>query len=252
MRDLVVKLAGAIILSLPVWFCQGLLGLSGFLSRVAKIAIVQKRLGDATRHPDQSALLREVVAKCGQRAAYLEFGVWRGESMQIAIDGFAGRDVDFFGFDSFEGLPEDWNRYFGKKMAAGSFDTGGSLPEIGHNRVTFIKGWFEDTLPGFLRAQTEITGPERDIVLYLDADLYHPTLFVLHRIAGCREHFFVLCDDWTGGVCEAVYDFAQTSSFRMTFIGQVRSEVHGLPKKVSLLLTQAGGPASPNASAVPT
>jgi hypothetical protein len=49
-----------------------------------------------------------------------------------------------------------------------------------------------------------------------------------------------------------VYDFAQTSSFRMTFIGQVRSEVHGLPKKVSLLLTQAGGPASPNASAVPT
>lgn len=59
---------------------------------------------------------------------------------------------------------------------------------------------------------------------------------MLHRIAGVRDRFFILCDDWTGGTGEAVSSFARTSNFRMRFIGQVRSDVHGLPKKVSLEL----------------
>jgi len=49
-----------------------------------------------------------------------------------------------FGFDSFEGLPEDWSGPWIK----GSFDMNGNLPRV-HPNVQLIKGWFDDTIPEF-------------------------------------------------------------------------------------------------------
>ena len=52
----------------------------------------------------------------------------------------------FLGFDSFEGLPETWN----KNNKAGTFDAGGRMPMIDDTPVKFIKGWFppvSDKLP---------------------------------------------------------------------------------------------------------
>lgn len=77
---------------------------------------------------------------------------------------------------------------------------------------------------------------------------YHPPLFVLHRIAGVRDRFHVLCDDWTGGTCEAVWSFARTSGFRIRFLGKVSSRVHGLPKKVSLELLRPPAKGCPRPS----
>src|SRR5206468_1901540 len=75
------------------------------------------------------------------------------------------------GFDSFEGLPEIWS-----DKPKGAFSTGGSPPQIMDPRVTFYKGWFEQTLPKY-------SAPKRDVVIVnMDADLYSSTIFVLRSL----------------------------------------------------------------------
>ena len=55
-----------------------------------------------------------------------------------------------YGFDSFEGLPEKWRNGFEK----GTFNRNGNLPKV-NNNVELIKGWFDDTLPNFIKNQNK-------------------------------------------------------------------------------------------------
>lgn len=102
---------------------------------------------------------------------YLEFGVYNSESMRKWIALSKDDRSRFYGFDSFEGLPEAWNAEKGK----GYFDAGGKAPEIGDNRVTFIKGWFEKTVPNFVMDFS----PQHRLIIHLDADLYASTIIPL-------------------------------------------------------------------------
>jgi predicted O-methyltransferase YrrM len=101
-----------------------------------------------------------------------EFGVWQGESINF----FARNcpNARLFGFDSFEGLEEDW---YGYKLHKGLFSTNGKLPKVEKN-VTLIKGWFEDTLPKFINELDQ----EKISVLHMDADTYKPTKYVLNAL----------------------------------------------------------------------
>lgn len=105
---------------------------------------------------------------------YLEFGVYKGESMSYWTGIHAHPDSRFIGFDSFEGLPEDW-RYFGGTIESSTFDAGGVVPDVDDQRAEFVKGLFQDSLPGFLEAFE----PRSRIVLHCDADLYSSTLYAL-------------------------------------------------------------------------
>ncbi len=107
--------------------------------------------------------------------SYIEFGVWKGESLGewIGINTDAGSR--FYGFDSFEGLPEEWDRYFGKTTGKDVFDVGGVIPTIKDARVKFVKGWFQRTLSNFLR-NTQLPHP---IVVHIDSDLHSSALYVL-------------------------------------------------------------------------
>jgi hypothetical protein len=49
------------------------------------------------------------------------------------------------GFDSFQGLPENWL----PQRPAGCFSLQGLVSELHDDRVTFFKGWFEETLPSY-------------------------------------------------------------------------------------------------------
>lgn len=102
---------------------------------------------------------------------YLEFGVYQGESLRWWINQCTDPGARFIGFDTFSGLPEDWT----PDRPKGHFDTGGQLPVVNDDRVSFERGMFQETLPTFLQ-HFERTGR---IVAHLDADLYSSTLFVL-------------------------------------------------------------------------
>lgn len=107
----------------------------------------------------------------GSAIDYLEFGVFKGKTINAWASLNANARSRFFGFDSFEGLPDDWNR--SKKK--GAFSTEGQIPIVNDHRVTFVKGLFQETLPGFLNG---FRSSERLVVL-IDSDLYSSALFVL-------------------------------------------------------------------------
>ena len=114
----------------------------------------------------------------GKRVLYLEFGVHRGQSMRVFSSLLEGADSELHGFDSFLGLPEEFDAAGG--YPKGRFSTDGVEPAIDDPRVTFHKGWFQETLPSF-----EL--PEHDVlVINVDADLYSSTIFVLDEL---REAF---------------------------------------------------------------
>ncbi len=128
------------------------------------------------RFPDRIGLYRHLAEHelAGQPIDYLEFGVYRGDSMRAWSGLNAHPESRFVGFDSFEGLPEDWTGDLG----AGAFDTGGAIPAIADPRVRFVKGWFQHSLPGFLRDHV----PDRRLVVHNDSDLYSSTLYVLAQM----------------------------------------------------------------------
>ena len=101
---------------------------------------------------------------------YLEFGVSKGFSFKWWVEHNKNEASCFFGFDTFTGLPEDWNVF-----KAGAMSAGGNFPQLNDNRANFIKGLFQDTLPAFLK---EFRNDKRKII-HLDADLYTSTLYVL-------------------------------------------------------------------------
>lgn len=105
---------------------------------------------------------------------YLEFGVYRGESIRMWTNLNRDNSSRFFGFDSFEGLPEAW----GKSMRQGDFSLKGEVPRINDPRVSFMKGWFNDTLVPFL-ATFE---PRSSLVVHNDSDLYSSTLYILTKL----------------------------------------------------------------------
>jgi len=101
---------------------------------------------------------------------YLEFGVYRGQSIRWYLLKLAP-ESNLYGFDSFEGLPEEWISY-GEK---GRFNCDGHIPDIAAPNLRFIKGWFEESLTPFLAST--ILNPR--LVIHIDADLYSSTIYIL-------------------------------------------------------------------------
>lgn len=105
---------------------------------------------------------------------YLEFGVSKGVSMKWWLSKLKNENALFFGFDTFEGIPEDWGT-----KPKGSYTNYGNIPEVDDSRCTFIKGLFQDTLTEFVRSQPL----NQRLVVHLDADLYTSTLYCLFQLA---------------------------------------------------------------------
>jgi len=132
-----------------------------------------KSLGDEQPSMTGSAakIFRLALDGAQVQGLVLEFGVFMGRSIrQIAalVNGAV------HGFDSFEGIPEDWCHE--KK---GSYSTGGIIPKVPAN-VHLHAGWFEDTVPAFIHDEA---GPIRFI--NIDCDLYSSTRTVLDLL--CRQ-----------------------------------------------------------------
>lgn len=105
----------------------------------------------------------------------LEFGVYSG--LTISCLATARPELEFHGFDSFEGLPEDWD--MGMKQVKGdAFDRKGELPEVPDN-VKLYKGWFNETLEPFLDKENVSSLVS---FLHVDCDIYSSTDYVLNTL----------------------------------------------------------------------
>lgn len=147
------------------------------LNRDARVAAWIRSNRDAAvlkNRFDLFTYLDENVLAKNEPIDYIEFGVFKGESIRHWAAMNAHPQSRFFGFDSFEGLPADWT----SSVRSGHFTTGGQLPVIDDSRVTFIKGWFQETLRPFLESFT----PRNRLVIHHDSDLYSSVLYCLTQM----------------------------------------------------------------------
>lgn len=104
---------------------------------------------------------------------YFEFGVAGGYSFKWWLDKNKSEESRFFGFDTFEGLPEKWGA-FEKGSMAYAMD---SL-DIHDPRSSFYKGLFQDTLLPFL----EIYDNRNRKLIHIDSDLFSSALFTMTQM----------------------------------------------------------------------
>lgn len=161
----------------------------------------------------QQDLRRDAVLKAPADGLFLEFGVWKGRWLRF----LAGeRPVQFYGFDSFEGLPEPWSI-----RPTGTFDLKGEMPEMPPN-VTLVKGWFENTLQPFLEAHPG----EPVSYIDMDCDIYSATSYVLETLKSrLRVGTVILLDDflikpgWERAEHKAFMDFVARYGVKFDYTG---------------------------------
>jgi hypothetical protein len=113
----------------------------------------------------------------------LEFGVYRGESLLYLAERCPERRV--YGFDSFEGLPDDW-----WARPKGFFKT--EPPRIEGPNLKLVKGLFQESLPRFL---AEWSG--RAALLHIDCVLYESTrACLLPILSRCQVGTVVVFDEY--------------------------------------------------------
>jgi hypothetical protein len=97
---------------------------------------------------------------------WCEFGVREGRSLKWLINQYPSQVIH--AFDSWKGLPEDWDHGTGK-VSDMSCD-----PPAVPDHIQLHKGWFKDTLPQW---KQDNKGPIA--FLHMDADIYSSTKEVL-------------------------------------------------------------------------
>ena len=149
------------------------------------------------------ALFDSMTKKSKQDRPFYEFGVWRGISFKYLINTFNKG----YGFDTFEGLPEDWHQ-----EQKGTYSADGVIPKI--TGGTFIAGKFEDTLPTFFAESRPIAS-----IINFDADLYSSTLCALnyskpvidkHTILIFDE--FIINNHWEQDEYKALNEFCSNNN----------------------------------------
>lgn len=99
---------------------------------------------------------------------WAEFGVATGRSANWFLK-LLKKDGKLHLFDSFEGLPEDWDLNVDGSQVhrKGTFSRNGVAPHIDDDRAVIHQGWFSETLPVEFEEQLGF--------VHLDADLYSST-----------------------------------------------------------------------------
>lgn len=120
-------------------------------------------------HGYASQVFKYALQHATVQGLVMEFGVFNGKSIRLIANMVDG---PVHGFDSFEGIPEDWNH-----EQAGSYSTQHVLPDVPAN-VQLHPGWFHDSIPKFIQKES---GPIR--FMNIDCDLYSSTKVVLSLLA---------------------------------------------------------------------
>ena len=142
---------------------------------------------------------------------YLEFGVYAAHSINFLSN--AKKETIFYGFDSFEGLPEDWRTGYPRGMFKCE------LPEVNDN-VVLIKGYFDESLPNFIKEHSETCA-----FIHVDCDLYSSTKTVLDNLKNqIKAGTIILFDEyfnypgWQEGEYKAFQEFIMENQLHYEYL----------------------------------
>ena len=190
-----------------------------FLASVSSAEFFLKHMRMSRNTILAESLLEFALKQCVVDGLVMEFGVFRGKSLRIIADRTA---QTVFGFDSFEGLPEDWDN----AQKKGQFSLAGVAPRFEQSNVTLVPGWFEHTLPKFL---AENPGPARFV--HVDADIYSAAVTILTALRGRIVPGTVIQFDeyfnypgWEHHEFKAFEEFIRDTGLRFEYLGFASSQ----------------------------
>ncbi|MCX7747699.1 MAG: class I SAM-dependent methyltransferase [Clostridia bacterium] len=189
------------------------MGVLGFIDRLrnddkfSRTRIILENLKKLSVDEFGSGMIKafEFVSEMKLEGDYLEFGCFGGYTMTWAYKAAKRCDMNkikFYGFDSFEGLPDikgvdadipefkkgefsSSEKEFYKDLRRGGVDI---------SRVTTIAGWYDKVLTEELRSKLPL---KEAAVVLVDCDLYISTVPVLEFISPYLvEGTVILFDDW--------------------------------------------------------
>lgn len=120
---------------------------------------------------ERANLINESLKESKISGLICEFGVLKGRTITQIAKFFSEEPV--YGFDSFEGLPEEWRMRDDFSFSKGSMSVNGYLPVVPAN-VELIKGWYNESLPAWVKNHND---PIKFI--HVDCDLYSSTIEIL-------------------------------------------------------------------------
>jgi len=177
-----------------------------------------------------SLSIEDARRKFPSRKRVLEFGVYKGGMINYQARKFTG--LNFVGFDSFEGLQEQWSGMAPEK----TFDLGGKLPRVRPN-VSLVKGWFVDSAP---RWKAQNAGSDIPLLVHVDCDTYAATVDVLEVCADYVEqglvfHFddFFGFPDWRTGGFKALQEISEKRRWRLTYLSYGTKEAAFFAEKAA-------------------
>lgn len=191
------------------------------------VEFVSNNLGKAVMFSSREKLWDYCIEKILELRAepdltVLEFGVYKGQSINVIARKLPKSRI--YGFDSFEGLEEDWSGYL---MIKGAFSTDGSVPKCRSN-VELVKGWYTDTLPKFLEKSTA----SQVHLLHMDSDTFTPTIYVLKSLlVMLKKGSIVIFDEyfgyqgWKQHEYKAWEEIVSTNNIRYRYIGYTNVQV---------------------------
>lgn len=150
------------------------------ISQKQTVDIVRSEMQDAVCILDHRTFLRHVMTFATE-GVVLEFGVYSGTTINWMAADHPNRQ--FYGFDTFLGLPESWAGY-----EHYDFNREGEAPSVGPN-VQLIKGLFSETIPNYLAANQDTA------VVHVDCDLYSSTVSIFAGLGHTLKSGCVLIFD---------------------------------------------------------
>ena len=177
---------------------------------------VEAKMLDKPRYAMRTFLFDKIIPTLELgNGLMLEFGVYKAQTINYLAR--LRPDKVIHGFDSFEGLPEKW-----VVVPKGTFNLEGKLPEVEKN-VILHKGWFQDTLPGFLEHYKEAVA-----FMHVDADLYSSCKYVLETlkqriVPGTVIQFdeYFNYPGWQEGEFKAFQEFVNKYNIDYEYLGYV-------------------------------
>jgi len=114
------------------------------------------------------ALKKSFKNKNFENNLYLEFGVFNGDSVNFISK--KTNKIPIYGFDSFEGIDNDWSGYY---LPEGYFNLNKKIPKL-EKKVIPIVGLIQETLPKFL-----IENNKKINFMHIDTDIYESAKTIL-------------------------------------------------------------------------
>lgn len=182
------------------------------LEESSRFVIEEMKKVSGLAFPDRYSLLEFALNQAENDGIFLEFGVYKGDTINYIASHISNM---IYGFDSFEGLPEDWREGYGK----GTFEVD-NLPLVKEN-VRLIPGWFDKTLQPFIDQHEGFCS-----FIHIDCDLYSSTKIVLSVLSErIRNGTIIVFDEffnypgWKDGEYKAFMEYINDTHSEFEYIG---------------------------------